>query len=80
MLVKYEFLKILRKKSTIAVMLVSLLVTAFFFGLPIMQYYTVSQDAEYRGLEGIKYQKEQYENITVLLTNEYIEESIKEVQ
>lgn len=80
MLVKYEFLKILRKKSTIAVMLVSLLVTAFFFGLPVMQYYTMSQDAEYRGLEGIRYQKEQYENITVPLTDEYIEESIKEVQ
>lgn len=80
MLIKYEFLKIFRKKSTIVVMLVSLLVTAFFFGLPILQYYTMSQDAEYRGLEGIKYQKEQYENISVPLTDEYITQSIQEVQ
>lgn len=80
MLVKYEFLKILRKKSTIVVMLVSLLVTAFFFGLPILQYYTMSQDAEYRGLEGIKYQKEQYANFSVPLTNEYITKAIHEVQ
>ena len=36
MLIKYELLKILRKKSTIIVMAVSLLVTAFLFGLPIM--------------------------------------------
>lgn len=35
MLVKYEFLKILRKKSTIIVMAISLLLTAFLFGLPI---------------------------------------------
>lgn len=40
MLVKYEFLKILRKKSTIVVMLVSLLITAVFFALPITQYQT----------------------------------------
>ena len=33
-LVKYEFLKILRKKSTLIVMAVSLLLTAFLFGLP----------------------------------------------
>ncbi len=80
MLVKYEFLKLLRKKSTIAVMLVSLLVTVFFFGLPIMQYYTMSQDAEYRGMEGIAYQKEQYEKISIPLTNAYIQENILEVQ
>lgn len=35
-LVKYEFLKILRKKSTLIVMAVSLLITVFFFGLPIL--------------------------------------------
>ena len=39
-LIKYEFLKILRKKSTLIVMAVSLLLTAFLFGLPILQYQT----------------------------------------
>lgn len=80
MLFQYEFLKIVRKKSTMAVMLVSLLVTAFFFALPVMQYYTMSEDAEYRGLSGIEYEKEQYQKISVSLTNEYVQKNIEEVQ
>lgn len=80
MLVKYEFLKILRKKSTIVVMLVSLLMTAVFFALPIIQYQTYNQDGVLRGIEGIKYDKEQYERISVLLTNEYVTETIEEVK
>ena len=40
MLVRYEFLKIVRKRSTLVIMTVSLLITAFFFGLPLMQYQT----------------------------------------
>ena len=54
MLVKYEFLKILRKKSTLIVMVASLLVTAFLFGLPIMQFQTYNQDGIIKGFEGIK--------------------------
>lgn len=80
MLVKYELLKIVRKRSTIVIMLFSLVVTAFLFGLPIMQYYTISKDKEYRGLAGIQYQKEQYENFSVPLTNEYITSLVQEVQ
>lgn len=37
-LVKFEFLKILRKKSTLVVMAVSLLITAVFFVMPILQF------------------------------------------
>ena len=44
MLVRFEFLKILRKKSTLIIMAVSLLVTGFFFGLPILQFQTYNQD------------------------------------
>ena len=55
MLIKYEFLKILRKKSTFIVMAASLLLTAFFFGLPIMQYQTYNQDGVIKGTEGIQY-------------------------
>lgn len=80
MLVKYEFLKILRKKSTIVIMLVSLLITAVFFALPIIQYQTCRKDGVLRGLEGIQYDKEQYESISVLLTNEYITETIEEIK
>lgn len=80
MLIKYELLKILRKKSTIIVMAVSLLVTAFLFGLPIMQYQAYTQDGVIKGKEGIAYNKELYSDISVPLTEEYVTESIKEVQ
>ncbi len=79
-LVKYEFLKILRKKSTLIAMAVSLLITAVFFGLPITQFQINNQDGVLRGLEGIAYEKEQYADITVSLTNEYVTETIREVQ
>lgn len=80
MLVKYELLKILRKKSTIIVMSVSLILTAFLFGLPVMQHQTYNQDGVIKGTEGIAYTKEQYADISVPLTEEYITETIQEVQ
>lgn len=79
-LVKYEFLKVLRKKSTLIAMAVSLLITAIFFVLPITQFQIYNQDGVLRGLEGIAYEKEQYANISVPLTNEYVTETIREVQ
>ena len=70
MLIKYEFLKILRRKSTLIVMVVSLIVTAFLFGLPIMQYQTYNQDGVIKGSDGISYNKEQSATFSVLLTDE----------
>lgn len=80
MLVKYEFLKILRKKSTLIVMAISLILTGFLFGLPIMQFQTYNQDGVIKGTAGIAYEKEQYEKISVPLTEAYITKTIKEVQ
>ncbi len=80
MLMKYEFLKILRKKSTIIVMAVSLLLTAFLFGLPILQYQTYNQDGVIKGLKGIAYTKDQYQDISVPITDEYVEKTITEYQ
>ena len=80
MLIKYEFLKILRKKSTLIVMAASLLVTAFLFGLPVLQFQTYNQDGVIKGLEGIAYEKEQAADYSVPLTNEYVTETIREVQ
>lgn len=80
MLVKYEFLKILRKKSTLVVMAISLLLTAVFFALPIIQFQTYNQDGVLRGLAGIVYEKEQYENISVPLTDEYVAQTVEEVK
>ena len=72
MLIKYEFLKILRKKSTLIVMVASLLVTAILFGLPILRYQTYNQEGVITGLAGIEYEKEQAENYSVPLTDEYM--------
>ena len=80
MLIKYEFLKILRKKSTLIVMAASLLVTAFLFGLPILQFQTYNHGEVIKGLEGISYEKEQAAAYSVPLTNEYVTETIREVQ
>lgn len=79
-LIKYEFLKVLRRKSTLIVLAASLLVTAFLFGLPIMQFQIYNQDGVIRGFEGIAYEKAQYSNISVPLTEEYVAETIREVQ
>ena len=80
MLIQYEFLKILRKKSTLIVMAASLVITAVFFGLPVLRFQTYNQDGVLHGLEGIQYEKEQYADISVPLTNEYIAGTIREVQ
>lgn len=80
MLIKYEFLKILRKRSTLIIMAVSLILTAFLFGMPIMQYQTYNQDGVIKGREGIDYEKKQYLGVSVSLTEEYITEAILEVQ
>ncbi len=80
MLVKYEFLKILRKKSTLIVMAISLILTGFLFGLPIMQFQTYNQDGVIKGTAGIAYEKEQYEKSSVPLTEEYVTQTIKEIQ
>lgn len=80
MLMKYEFLKILRRKSTLIIMAASLLLTAVFFDLPILQFQTYNQDGVLEGLEGIAHEKEQYADSSVPLTNEYIAETIREVQ
>ena len=80
MLVKYEFLKILRKKSTFIVMAVSLILTGFLFGLPVMQYQIYDQDGVIKGAEGIAFEKEQYAELSVPLSEEYIAETIREVR
>lgn len=64
-MIKYEFLKIMRKKSTFIIMAVSLLVTSFLFGLPIMQYQTYSEDGVIKGKEGIAFIKKQFTDLSV---------------
>ncbi|MCI8284430.1 MAG: ABC transporter permease subunit [Firmicutes bacterium] len=79
-LIKYEFLKILRKKSTFIVMAVSLLLTAFLFGLPVLQHQTYDENGVIKGSRGIAYDKAQAEELSVPLTEEYIAETIRGYQ
>lgn len=79
-LIKYEFLKILRKKSTFIVMTISLLLTAFLFGLPVLQHQTYDENGVIKGSRGIAYDKAQAEKLSVLLTEEYIAETIRGYQ
>lgn len=80
MLVKYEFLKILRKKSTLIVMTVSLILTGFLFGLPVIQYQIYNQDGVIKGADGIAYEKRQFADLSVPLSEEYVVGTIREVQ
>lgn len=79
-LVQYEFLKILRKRSTWIVLAVSLLVTAFLFGLPVLQYQTYNQDGVIEGAEGIAYEKEQSALLSVPLTDAYVAQTVRTYQ
>lgn len=78
-LVKYEFLKILRKPSTLIVMVVSVLLTAFLFGLPILQYQTYNQEGVLCGLAGIEYEKALASENTVVLNDEFVQDVVQEV-
>lgn len=80
MLMKYEFLKIARKKSSLVVLAISLVLTGFLFGLPVLQYQTYHQNGAIRGRQGIAYEKKQIAKCSVPLSEEYITETIREVQ
>ncbi len=78
-LIKYEFLKIAKKRSTLTVMFVSLIITAFLFGLPILQFQTYDKDVLMKGMDGIRYERSIKDGIDVTLTDEYAESVIDEV-
>lgn len=61
-------------------MTIILILTAFLFDFPIMQYQTYNQDGAMKGGEGIVYEKEQYSELSVTLTEEYITETILAAQ
>lgn len=80
MLIKYEFLKILRKKSTIIIMAASFILTTLLFGIQIIQYQVYNENGVIKGPAGIAYEKEQYKDLSVSLSEEYITKTILEVQ
>lgn len=80
MLIRYELQKILRKKSTLIVMAVSLLVIGFLFFSPVVQYHAYDANGAIQGTEGIAFEKKQFESLSGTLTEEYVEETIRQYQ
>lgn len=80
LLIKYEFLKIIRRKFTFIVMAASIIVTAFLFVLPVMQYQIYNQEGVIKGTDGIKYKKEQYKEISGVMTEQYIYDTVNKYQ
>lgn len=79
-LIQYELKKIMRKKSTLIVLIVSLFATAFLFYLPVIQYHSYTADGVIKGSEGIAHEKSQFQDLTVPMTEEYIEDTILQYQ
>lgn len=80
MLIKYEILKIVKKKSTLITMIISLMVTALLFALPAIGFQTYNKGGVIKGAAGIAYQKAEYEELSGELTNEYVTDAIREYQ
>ena len=53
-LIKYEFLKIAKRRSTLIIMLASIIITALLFGLPVLQFQTYDKGELRKGLDGIR--------------------------
>ncbi len=78
-LIKYEFLKIAKKRSTLIIMLASLFITALLFGLPVLQFQTYDKGDLRKGLDGIRYERSLMSDLDVVITDEYAAEVIDEV-
>ena len=52
-LIKYEFLKLAKRKSSLVVVLAGLVVTAFLFMLPTLQSKYYTQDGAVEGISGV---------------------------
>ena len=79
-LIRFEFQKILRRRSTLIVCAVSLLVTAFLFALPVMQYQVYDHGEPRKGLNGVAFQKAQFSGGDIWLTDESVAGQIDEVR
>lgn len=79
-LIKYEFLKLAKRKSSLAVVLVGIVVTAFLFMLPTFQSKYYTQDGAVEGMAGIAIEKADVEATAGLLTGDLIAQNVEEYQ
>lgn len=79
-LIKYEFLKLAKRKSSLAVVLAGIVVTAFLFMLPTFQSKYYTQDGAVEGMAGIAIEKADVEATAGLLTGDLIAQNVEEYQ
>lgn len=79
-LIKFEFIKYLRRKLTVIAMLISLFITGLLFALPGLQFQYVTQDGEIKGFDGISAMKEDYKDQNVSITETLVEENVEEIK
>ena len=79
-LIKYEFLKLAKRKSSLVVVLAGLVVTALLFMLPALQATYYTQDGAVEGMAGIAIEKADVEATAGLLTGDFISQNVEEYQ
>ncbi|CZR97247.1 MULTISPECIES: ABC transporter permease [Clostridioides] len=80
-LIKFELKKIIKRKSTIAVILGSLALSIILFSLmPLQEKANDENGKEYRGLQAIEIKKQQSKLNDGYITNKKVENSVKEYQ
>ncbi|MBQ3890142.1 MAG: ABC transporter permease, partial [Lachnospiraceae bacterium] len=79
-LIKFEFIKYLRRKLTVIAMLISLFITGLLFALPGLQFQYVTQNGEIKGADGISTMKEAYKDQNVSITETLVEENVDEIK
>lgn len=79
-LIKYEFLKIAKRRSSMAVVLAGLIVTTFLFTLPVLQFKYYTAEGAVEGAAGIALEKAETEASAGLLTGDFIEQNVEGYQ
>lgn len=79
-LIKYEFLKLAKRKSSLVVVLAGIVVTAFLSMLPTLQSKYYTQDGAVEGMAGIAIEKADVEATAGLLTSDLIAQNVEEYQ
>lgn len=79
-LIKFEFLKLAKRKSSLAVVLAGLIVTAFLFTLPVLQFKYYTAEGAVEGTAGIALEKAQTEETAGLLTGDFVAQNVEGYQ
>ena len=79
-LIKFELIKLVKRKSSIAVVLVGLVVTAFLFALPVFQFRYYTESGPLEGAAGIAAEKADENGTGGLMTGEFVANEVRSYQ